>query len=214
MKINQTEIRCMLFDLDGTLTESGPGIKAAFRHAFSAIGREAPADLTPFIGPPLEDSFRNLPGADDALVEAAVKAYKAFYMEQGWLMNSVYDGIPEALARLKEQGLLLGVSTSKAEFMAKQILAHFSLAPFFDEIVGSLPGGRQAKADVIAHALTLLSPEDKATVAMVGDRCYDAAGARANGLHFIGALWGYGSPEELKNAGAAVLVRTPAELAD
>jgi phosphoglycolate phosphatase len=214
----------ILFDLDGTLTASGPGILASVRYALAELGEPipGPAVLDGFIGPPLATSFAQLCGLRPERVEEAIRAYRVHYLEQGMFDNAVYEGIPEALDHLSAAGRTLAVATSKAEPYARDILDHFGLSDRFAVVVGSeLDGRRTDKADVIAEALRLLgsrggTPRGDGPGAgpatgpvMVGDRRHDVAGALAVGVPCIGALWGYGSADELTAAGATALVRRP-----
>ena len=204
----------VLFDLDGTLTASGPGILASVRYALTELDRPIPppAALDTFIGPPLLDSFRDVCGMDETQAQEAIAAYRVYYGRSGQFENSVYAGIPEALGALRAAGCVLAVATSKAEPYARSILDHFGLSQWFTDIVGSeLDGRRTLKADVIAEVLRRLDrPADSAV--MIGDRSHDVLGATATGMPCLGALWGYGSAAELTSAGAAQLVDTPADL--
>ena len=210
----------ILFDLDGTLTASGPGILASVRHALTSLGEPIPAPdvLDGFIGPPLLDSFRGLCGLDEHRSWAAVAAYREDYVARGQFENSVYDGIPELLAGLRDAGRTLAVATSKAEVYAHSILEHFDLAGFFEVVTGSeLDGRRTAKAEVIAETLRRLGrPRSEAPAGagavMIGDRSHDVVGALACGVPCVGALWGYGSAEELRGAGASALADSPRAL--
>ena len=204
----------ILFDLDGTLTESGPGIISSVRYALAKMGEPALDDeqLRRFIGPPLLDSFRDFCGFDPAEVTVAIAAYREYYATDGQYENSVYDGIPELLTSLREAGRTLAVATSKAEVFAASILDHFALTEYFTTVVGSeLDGRRTAKADIITEALARLDRPTTGTV-MIGDRSHDVRGAVAVGVGSIGVLWGYGDDEELTAAGADALAATPAEL--
>jgi len=204
----------VLFDLDGTLTASGPGILASVRHALERLGEPQPPSevLDRFIGPPLLDSFQQFCGMDRERAWTAVLAYRERYAERGQFENSVYDGVVEVLSALAGAGRTLAVATSKAEAHAASILAHFDLAPFFSAIVGSeLDGTRTAKAEVLAEALARLGADPAAAV-MVGDRRQDVVGAQAVGIPCLGGLWGYGTAEELTGAGADALVATPRDL--
>jgi phosphoglycolate phosphatase len=205
----------VLFDLDGTLTASGPGILASVRHALTQMGEPIPdrAVLDRFIGPPLAHSFGEFCGLDPARVQAAIGHYRVYFGERGQYDNSVYDGIPELLDALRADGRVLAVATSKAEPYARSILDHFALADRFTAVVGSeLDGRRTDKAEVVAEALRRLGRRSADGSVMVGDRSHDVLGARAAGMPCLGALWGYGTADELLEAGADALAATPAEL--
>ncbi len=204
----------VLFDLDGTLTASGPGILASVRHALTQLGEPVPDPgvLGSFIGPPLLDSFIGLCGLSPDRAHAAIAAYREYYSVAGQYENSVYAGIPELLSALKVAGRTLAVATSKAEVYAESILAHFGLYRHFDVVVGSeLDGRRTAKAEVIAEVLARLERPAGAGV-MIGDRAHDVVGALAVGMPCVGVLWGYGTAEELTAAGTDALVGEPADL--
>lgn len=206
----------VLFDLDGTLTASGPGILASIRYALASLGEPIPerAVLDRFIGPPLADSFRDLCGMAPDRAWEAVTAYRVYYAQRGQFESSVYDGIPAALAALSTAGRVLAVATSKAEVYAHSVLRHFGLADRFVEVVGSeLDGRRTAKAEVIAEALRRVGGSPERSV-MIGDRSQDVLGALAVGVPSIGALWGYGSAAELTTAGATALAPSPGTLPD
>ena len=204
----------ILFDLDGTLTESGPGIISSVRYALAKMGGPVLDDqeLRLFIGPPLLDSFRDVCGFDPAEVAVAIAAYREYYATDGQFENSVYDGIPELLTALHEAGRTLAVATSKAEVFASSILDHFALTEYFTTVVGSeLDGRRTAKSEIITEALARLDRPTAGTV-MIGDRSHDVRGAVAVGVGSIGVLWGYGDDAELTAAGADSLAATPAAL--
>lgn len=208
----------VLFDLDGTLVASEPGILACVRHALSTLGEPVPSAvaLTRFVGPPLHESFQRECGLDEERAWAAVAAYRERYAERGQFESVVYDGIPELLALLRGAGRTLIVATSKPEVYAGSILEHFDLAGQFPVVVGSeLDGTRSDKADVVAEALSRSGrlPGGAARAVMVGDRSHDMLGAVANGIAGVGALWGYGSAEELVTAGATALAATPQDVA-
>lgn len=204
----------VLFDLDGTLTDNGPGILNCVRFALEQLGLPAVGDegLRCFIGPPLRDSFAAL-GHDAATCERAVVAYRERFTDVGLFENAVYPGIAELLGDLTGQGVVLGIATSKPGVFATRILEHFGLDEHFEVVVGSeLDGTRSHKREVIAAALDGLAVDG--TVVMVGDRSHDVAGARECGLDCIGVAWGYAEPGELERAGAVAVVETPDELAD
>jgi phosphoglycolate phosphatase len=206
----------VLFDLDGTLTDSGPGIMASISFALAELGRPALSehDLRSFVGPPLADSFRDVAGLDAATATRAVAAYRERYAALGMYENAVYPGIPQLLERLVADGRRLAVATSKLTSSAVEICGHFGLAGFFSAICGSdLAGRRHHKADIVADALAELDVAAGPDVVLVGDRSYDVIGAKANGIDCIGAGWGYGSVAELSAAGAVSIAATVGELA-
>ncbi|MBQ8786747.1 MAG: HAD family hydrolase [Oscillospiraceae bacterium] len=206
----------LLFDLDGTLTDSAEGIMNCAEHALNVMGIAEPdrSRLLRFIGPPLVDSFMDFYGMsrEDAL--KAVAAYRERYPVKGIFENRVYDGIPEALDMLKKGGKRLAVATSKPEVYAKRILEHFGLAEYFEVVTGAeLSGKRNAKAEVIEECLKRLGNPDKETVLMIGDRKHDVEGAKLCGVKCAGVKFGYAEENELENAGAVCVFDTPVQLA-
>lgn len=207
----------ILFDLDGTLTDSGPGIMNAAAHAIEHYGLPAwtTEQLRRFVGPPLVDSFRDYCGFDDEKAREAIGAFREYYEPKGVFENSVYPGVPEMLETLLRGGKRLAVATSKLESTALRVLEHFDLAKYFELAVGSLADNtRTKKAEVVAHALETLGVTDRTRVLMVGDREHDVIGARENGLSCLGVLYGYGSRAELETAGASLMAATPREAAE
>lgn len=206
----------VLFDLDGTLTDAGPGIINCVRYALDSLGVDHPDDATmrTFLGPPLYVTFGEHFGMNDEQVRRAIDLYRERYHDVGMFENEVYAGIPQVLDHLRENNVRLAIATSKPEYSATRILEHFHLACYF-EFIGAddLHGSRSSKQAVIAHVLTNtgLDPTSQ-SLQMVGDRRHDVAGARAHGIATIGVLWGYGDEAELSAAGAACIVREPAEL--
>jgi phosphoglycolate phosphatase len=205
----------VLLDLDGTLTDSRQGIVRCIQHALRALGHDAPDEsaLLRYIGPPLQTTFRELlPINKDADTPRAIAAYRERYVAVGMFENSVYAGVPEALKLLRDRGARLFVATSKPQVYARRILDHFALSHYFDVIYGSeLDGQRTDKVDLIAHVL-LESQLHPAHTVMIGDRHHDVVGAITNGVRSVGALWGYGSREELSSAGAKTLLAAPSDL--
>ena len=206
--------RLALFDLDGTLTDNSEGIVRGTEIGLDAVGVTGVStdDIRSQIGPPLRSMFAGW-GLSPDEVERAVVAYREYYRATGVLENRVYDGVREAIAALVDAGLRLAVATSKPETFAVQILEHFELAHHFGCIAGAtLDGSREAKSDIISHALSLLGHHGDDTV-MIGDRRHDIEGAAlASVPSTVGVLWGFGSLEELSAAGAEHVVATPAEL--
>jgi phosphoglycolate phosphatase len=213
-----TRDRVVLFDLDGTLTDSAPGIVNCVRYALDDMGIAHPDDETmrTFLGPPLAVTFAAHFGMDASQIDQAIDKYRERYHDVGLFENAVYDGIPELLAGLDGQ-VTLAVATSKPTYSATRILEHFDLAGHFAFIGGSdLEGVRHDKAAVIAHTLDELGmtgdrPSD-GDIVMVGDREHDVHGARAHGIDTIGVLWGYGDEAELLEAGAVGVVADPRAL--
>ena len=204
----------VLFDLDGTLTDSQEGIVKSVIYALERLGRELPPrdTLTAFIGPPLHESFSALCGMDEAETERAVREFRDYFARCGWAENVPYEGMAEFLAALHAAGLRLIVATSKPESFARKILEHFALERYFDFICGSHPEDKSSadKASVVRAALTRAGAPKRAV--MVGDRRHDMAGAHANGLEAVGVLYGYGSREQLAAAGAEQLAADLNEL--
>ncbi|MEB3289604.1 MAG: HAD hydrolase-like protein [Leptolyngbya sp.] len=205
-----------LFDLDGTLTDPHTGIVACLQHALTVVDQPIPATdvLTALIGPPLRQGFSQILHCppEDPLVDAAIAAYRDRFATVGLFENQLYDGIPAALATLVAHGDLF-VVTSKPRIFAERIVAHFGLAAYFQVIYGSeLDGTRSDKGELIAHVL-VQSGLAAADTVMIGDRQYDILGARRHQVLPVGVLWGYGSRQELIQAGSRHLLSHPRQLA-
>lgn len=201
----------ILFDLDGTLTDSKPGIVNSFNYALKSMGFEEQdaAALEKFVGPPLKYSFRTLCGFNDEQVAEAIRLYREYYVAKGMFENSVYPGIPELLEKLKSSGKTLAVATSKIMAHARQILEHFNLAHYFVVIAGSNPDdSRSTKGEVLRYCLDELHISRKDGVVLVGDTKYDVIGAREVGIDCIGVLYGYGTQEDLRKENATYIVET------
>ncbi len=206
-----------LFDLDGTITDSAPGITNSVVYALKKYGvEETDYDkLCKFIGPPLVDSFQEYYGFSREKALEAVEYYREYYRDKGIYENSVYDGFEEVAKTLKEHGKRLAVATSKPEPFAKRIIEHFGLALYFDCVAGmELDGRRGTKAEVIRYAMDLVRVKDKRGVLMVGDRRHDVMGARSTGIDCLGVLYGFGTREELAQAGADYIAETVEEILD
>ncbi len=205
----------ILFDLDGTLTDPGLGITNSVMYALRKfnINVDNRADLYKFIGPPLKDSFQEFYRFTDDQSGLAVSYYREYFRKQGMLENKVYDGIPELLARLKENRKTLIVATSKPETFTLEILRHFRLYEYFDFVAGAtMDDTRNKKADIIRYALKKCRIADKSSAVMIGDRKHDIIGAKENGLDSIGVLYGYGDEKELADAGATFIAASAAEI--
>lgn len=194
----------VIFDLDGTLTDSAAGIVASFRHALEHIGAPIPeGDLAArLVGPPMHHTLAAMGLGEHT--EAAVAAYRADYTSRGWQMNTMFDGIAALLRDLRAAGVRLAVATSKVEPTARKILAHFGLDGYFEVVAGaSVDGSRASKSDVVAHALAQLAPLP-ARVLMVGDRRHDVDGAAAHGIDTVLVGWGYGQTDYAETADAGL----------
>ncbi|MGE0358134.1 MAG: HAD hydrolase-like protein [Burkholderiales bacterium] len=205
----------ILLDLDGTLTDPREGIVGCIKHALARLGEPCPPDesLERFIGPPLAAAFAVLLGGDSPRIRDAIAAYRERFATIGLFENRLYPEIPGALAALVERGHRLFIATSKPTIYAERIADHFGLRDFVGAVHGSeLDGTRAGKPELIAEVLRFQGLPAAETV-MVGDREHDVIGARANGLLAIGALWGYGSRDELVAAGASALCERPGDLA-
>jgi len=203
----------VLFDLDGTLTESGIGITRSVAYALrkQGIAETDQKMLDLFVGPPLIGAFMEFYGFSHAQAVQAVEDYREYYAVTGIFENRVYDGVQSLLRQLHAAGKRCVLATSKPEHYARQILDHFGLSPWFDGVFGAtMDEKRTNKADVIAYALKKTGFAGRAV--MVGDREHDILGAKANGLASIGVLYGYGSREELETAGATYIAATPEEI--
>lgn len=204
--------KSILFDLDGTLTDSGEGIINCAALALERLGVPVPdrETMRVFVGPPLHDTFRRF-GVPEDQVDEAIRIYRSRYVPIGKFENFPYPGIRELLEKLRSQGHRLFVATSKPEEMAVEVLEHFDLARFFEHICGaSLDRSRSTKDAVIAYLLERYGADGQ--VVMVGDTVYDILGAAAHHIPAVGVAWGYGSVGEMEKAGAAAIAATMDEL--
>ncbi|MEK7016737.1 HAD family hydrolase [Bacillus sp. FSL R9-9410] len=204
-----------LFDLDGTLTDPKEGIINSVLYALEKMGIEEVniSELDSFIGPPIQQSFVDRYNMNEIEVERAVFYFREYLKRSGLLENKVYDGIPILLQELKDAGNRLFVATSKPTVFAKQVIEHFQLTSFFEEIVGSnLDGTRIKKEEIIAHILQTNEELRKEEIVMIGDRKHDVIGANSNGIASIGVLYGYGNENELSDARAIHIVKDVEEL--
>ena len=206
--------KAILFDLDGTLTDSGEGIMNCAKFALEHYNLPIPSDaeLRTIVGPPLHESFIRF-GVPAEEADNAVKVYRSRYIPIGKFENHPYDGIREVLEKLKAHGHTLYVATSKPEAMSVEILEHFDLAKYFDIVAGaSLDRSRSNKEDVIAYLLGQCGDYDEKI--MVGDTAFDVIGAKAHNIPTVGVAWGYGTVADMVSAGAASIAYTMDELFD
>ncbi len=206
--------KTILFDLDGTLTDSGEGIINCASLALEHFGICVPDRQTMrvFVGPPLHETFVKF-GVPEDKAEEAVQVYRSRYTTVGKFENIPYPGIPELLSALREQGYRLLVATSKPEALSVEILEHFDLAKYFERICGaSLDRSRSSKEDVIAYLLLQCGSAEN--MVMVGDTAFDVIGAAAHGIPTVGVSWGYGAVEDMQTAGASAIAYSTQQLFD
>lgn len=205
----------LLFDLDGTLTNPKEGITKCVQYALRAFGIEEPDldRLTPFIGPPLRQSFIDFYQFSEDQAITAVEKYRERFSTTGLFENVLYLGIPTMLQALQKQGKILAVASSKPTVFVRQILEHFQLAQYFQVIEGSnLDGSRVEKKEVISTVLQQLGNPPIQQVIMVGDRIYDVRGVAELGIACVGVRFGFAAPGELENSGAIYLADTVSDL--
>lgn len=201
----------VLFDLDGTITDSFDGITKSVSYALEHFGIkvENRRELKCFIGPPLLESFMEYYGFSKEQAEEAVRIYRERYFKTGLYEGELISGVTQLLSDLKAAGKTVALATSKPEILATRILEHFNLTDYFNFIGGSeLNGPRHTKDDVINYVLESLGNPDKSQTVIIGDRHHDIDGAKATGIKSIGFLGGFGDREELERAGADYIVET------
>ena len=208
-------IDTLLFDFDGTLFDTGPGVMGCVQYALEQMGAEAldEATLRKFVGPPLDESFMEFCGFSQERAREAVLRYRERYQPTGIWECEPYPGMAELLVAVKCAGYRIAVCTSKPTTMAARILERYELADRFDFICGSeLDGTRSKKFEVVQACLEHFGVTDPDTVRMIGDRKYDILGAGKCGVKTIGVSFGYAEPGELQEYGAAYIADTAAEL--
>lgn len=197
--------KTLLFDLDGTLVDSGEGIMkcAQYSLAYFGINVENLQTLRPFVGPPLEDSYKMFYGFSDSDAAKAVQVYRERYFSIGWLEQELYPGVKEFLHELRSRGYVMGIATSKMQIQADKVTKHFGLDQYFDFIFGRDDAGLlHTKADVIKAGLHAQVITDLSHILMIGDRKFDIEGAKECGIDSLGVLYGYGDLEEMQAAKA------------
>lgn len=204
--------KTIMFDLDGTLTDSGEGIIKCASLALEHFGLPVPdwEEMRTFVGPPLGESFMRY-GVPQERVEEAIAVYRSRYIPVGKFENHPYPGIRELLEQLKQHGHTLFVATSKPEAMSIEILEHFDLAKYFRQICGAtMDGTRSSKASVIEYLIAGNGRDGQ--MIMVGDTKFDILGAKAHGIPAVGVAWGYGAVSQMQQAGAAAIAQSPEQL--
>ena len=204
--------KAILFDLDGTLTDSGEGIINSAEYALKHFGLPIPdrETMRVFVGPPLRDTFAHFGIPTDRLDEA-VAVYRERYIPIGIYENKPYPGVDTLLSRLRQQGHRLFIATSKPEWMAVDVLTRFGLSSYFEIIAGAtMDGSRDTKEDVISYLLNQVG--DLSEAVMVGDTAFDVIGAAAHHIPCIGVSWGYGKVSDMTEAGVAAIAHTTEEL--
>lgn len=204
--------KTILFDLDGTLTDSGEGIIKCASLALEHFGLPVPdwEEMRTFVGPPLGDSFIRH-GVPEERVEEAIAVYRSRYIPIGKFENHPYPGIRELLEQLKQQGHTLFVATSKPEAMSIEILEHFDLAKYFQQICGATMDGTRSSKEAVIEYLIDGNGRDSRMI-MVGDTKFDILGAKAHGIPAMGVAWGYGEISDMRAAGAAAIAENPQQL--
>lgn len=205
----------VLFDLDGTISDSGAGITNSVKYALKKFGIEENdfEKLKRFVGPPLYASFEKYYGFTHEEAVKAVEYYREYYNAGGIFELTIYDGVIDLLKALRESGKKIILATSKPEVYAEKIAEHFGFKDYFDNISGALlDGSRIEKADIITYALQRVSESDISKCIMIGDRSFDVIGARAFGMDSIGVTWGYGERAELEESGATYIVDSAEEI--
>ena len=204
----------LLFDLDGTIIDSQDGILNAVQHTLSQYGiKESKKNLYCYIGPPILDSLIHFHHFSLKEAQLAVPIYREYYAQHGMKQNPLFPGVWDMLQIFLQKGKKLAIATSKPVEVAVPILEDLKLTPFFHFIGGSsLSGERPHKSDVIRHVIDRLPVQDLSKAVMIGDRCYDIAGAKKVGISSVGILYGYGSRKELEEAGADQIAETPIDL--
>lgn len=213
-----TKYKYILFDLDGTVSESAIGIRKSLEYAITKLGSELPNldDYTLYIGPPLLDTFKNLCKLSDEQSREGVEIYRGYYDEHGKHQNRLYDGIKEVLLKLRDENVKVAVCSSKYEKFAEEIVEILGVSDLFDAVCGStLDGSRKDKKDLIPYAVKALGGDfeaEREKTLMIGDTWFDAKGARECDVDFIGVLYGYGTYESMKEQKAEMFAKTPLEI--
>ncbi len=213
--MNLSKYDIALFDLDGTISKSGEGIKYCLMQTLDIMGKEYPdlTDFSKFIGPPLLHTFQKLCKLSPDEAQKAVEIYVKLYEVEGLRRNELYDGIVDVLKAVKDNGVKLAICSSKHEAIATEVVKLLGVYDYFDEICGStIDGSRKEKEELIPYALEKLGATGNEKVAMIGDTKFDCKGAVHCGVDFVGVTYGYGDLDEMKACGGKVFASTPHKL--
>ena len=206
----------VIFDFDGTVTDTGEGILKSLQYSFEQMGNEVPdlSDLKKFIGPPIHYSYVNFYGIDESEVEQYIKKYRERYKKIGIYECFVYDGMLETLKTLRENGVKLGIASSKPIKLVYDVMEYLRLTEYFDAVVGTQfdDSNHPGKTDLVLQSMAKLGDKDKKRTLMVGDRYFDIDGAAGAGVDSVGVTYGYGSREEFMEHNATYIVDTPEEV--
>lgn len=207
----------ILFDLDGTITDSQLGITKSVQYALKHFNIQVDSldDLVPFIGPPLGESFKQFYNLNEEQATHAIEVYREYYSVKGVYENKLYDGIADCLAALHQEDVQIILATSKPEIFARQILEHFDIMKYFHSVVGAnLEGTLCEKIDVMREAIRVSGLENLDQAVMIGDRMFDIDSSNELGMDSIAVLYGFGSLEELQASNPTRIVNTVSELQD
>ncbi len=207
----------VIFDFDGTVTDTGEGILKSLQYSFKAMGHYVPdlSDLKKFIGPPIHYSYVNFYGISEDEVGEYIKKYRERYREKGIYECFVYDGMKELIEQLRENGIKIGIASSKPIKLIYDVMDYLKITPLFDAVTGTQfdDSNHSGKADLVRESMQKLGVSDKSRVLMVGDRYFDIDGAAGAGVDSCGVLFGYGSRDEFEQHNATYIVDTPSEIA-
>ncbi|MBR2715572.1 MAG: HAD hydrolase-like protein [Ruminococcus sp.] len=206
-----------LFDLDGTISKSAEGIKYCIMKTLNIMKKPHPdlSDYSKYIGPPLLHTFQNLCGLSKSEAQQAVEIYVKLYDVDGIRQNKLFDGIEDVLIKCKENGIVTAVCSSKHEGIATEVVKLLNVYEYFDAICGStIDGSRKEKEDLIPYALEKLKAKGDERIVMIGDTKFDCKGAMHCSVDFIGVTYGYGTIEDMKNAGGKVFADSSQKLHD
>ena len=210
-----TKYDAVLWDLDGTISASGEGVRECIRLMMTHFDKPCPdlSDFSVFIGPPLTQTFRRLCGLTEEEVSRALPIYRDYYDIHGTKANRLYDGVLDVLRDLHDRGVKMAICTSKNERLARDVIDLLGIGEYLDAICGSRDDGtRKEKVDLIPYALESLGNVPRERAVLIGDTCFDTRGAVATGVDFIGVTYGYGRRDLMEEAGATIFAATPEEL--